>query len=294
MLNSVRARTPILQSISLLRTFSLCVLAFAVAASLSLATPCLGQGASLSSSGPFGDGIVIPAATGVLDRKDTEALAEWSSHLGAVGSDPWKGMQGTGKITYGSQEPTAYDASLTNLGGDSFRLDAKTSKGEMSIRIHGHLGKTKNGDALTPLPSDSSAAGLFPFERARLNRYTGAGTSLVDHGLTLISGTELHRITLETPTLGRNPVTKSQETTATDFYFDPTSHLLVKTANSTLSTVGQRARFLTVITYDDYRRVGNSMIPFRYTETMDGQLYWTLQLSDVKLNPVLDATYFEF
>jgi len=294
MLKSVRVGTPILRSISLLRPLPPCVFAFAVGASLSMTTPVVGQGTAQSPSGPFGDGIVIPAATGVLDRKDAEALAEWSSHFGAVGSDLWKGMQGTGKITYGSQEPNAYDASLTNLGGDNFRLDAKTSKGEMSIRIHGRLGRTKSGDALTPLPSETAAAGLFPFERARLNRYTGAGTSLVDHGLTLISGTELHRITLETPTFGRNPVTKSQETTATDFYFDPKSHLLIKTANLALITVGQRAKFLTVITYDDYRRVGNSMIPFRYTETMDGQLCWTLQMSDVKLNPVLDATYFEF
>ena len=293
MLNPVRVRILILRGIFLIRPL-LSIVALAVAAILSLTTPGFGQGTAQSPIGPFGDGIVVPTATGVLDHKDAEALAEWSSHRGAVGSDPWKGMQGTGKITYGSQDSTAYDASLTNLAGDSFRLDAKTNKGEMSIRIHGRLGKTKGGDAVTPLPSDTAAAGLFPFERARLNRYTGAGTSLVDHGLTLISGTQLHRITLETPTLSRNPVTKSQETTATDFYFDPTSHLLVKTADSVQIVVGQRAKFLTVIMYGDYRKVGNSMIPFRYTETMDGQLYWTLQLSEVTLNPVLDATYFEF
>ena len=69
---------------------------------------------------------------------------------------------------------------------------------------------------------------------------------------------------------------------------------LAKSASSSFIAVGHSAKFLRVVTYSDYRKVGTAMVPFRYDESMDGQQYWVVQLSDVQLNPVLDATYFQF
>ncbi|MCU1252892.1 MAG: hypothetical protein JWQ49_5921 [Edaphobacter sp.] len=69
---------------------------------------------------------------------------------------------------------------------------------------------------------------------------------------------------------------------------------LPKSASSGFIAVGHSAKCLRVVTYSDYRKVGTSMVPFRYDESMDGQQYWVLQLSDVRLNPVFDATYFQF
>jgi hypothetical protein len=239
--------------------------------------------------------VAIPKATGALGRQDTAALKEITEHLATVGSAPWLGMQGTGQIVYGAKDPTAYSATLSILGNDRFRLDSQTNKGEMSLRIHGQVGKIQGtGGPAETIPPEAAAAGIFPFGLVRTLHFPGPETSLIDHGLTTVGGVQLHRITAETPSIGRDPVTKSRRTVAIDLYFDPASHLLAKSASSSFIAVGHSAKFLRVVTYSDYRKVGTAMVPFRYTESMDGQQYWALQLSDAQLNPALDAAYFRF
>jgi hypothetical protein len=250
--------------------------------------------ASLFLETPQGK-IPIPTSTGRLGQREEAALTEVVQHLTAVGSTPWAGMQGTGKINYGSDVQNSFNATLSNLGGHNFRLDAQTKKGEMSIRIRDRLGKIRSGDGvMSNIPPDTAMVGLFPFQLPRLGSFPRPGTSLVDHGLSNIGGTNLRRITFEFAGMGRNPTTKMQETTAIDLYFDPTSHLLVRSSAYVLIPETRNLRLLSVVTYADYRKVGSSLIPFRYVETMEGQPYWTLQLSEVHLNPSLNATYFEF
>ena len=144
------------------------------------------------------------------------------------------------------------------------------------------------------MPQSTASAGIFPFERLRKLKLSSPNISLIDHGSAVIDGNALHRITLEYGTEGRNPGTRSQTTEATDLYFDPSTHLLVKTASSVWAMSGRAAKFLIVTTYDDYRTVGDTLIPFRFTETMEGQQYATLQLSSVQLNPSITSQYFEF
>lgn len=258
-------------------------------------TPTSVEHATPTSALGFDTDVSIPNATGALGRQDAAALKEITEHLAIVGSAPWLGMQGTGQIVYGTKDPTAYSATLSVLGNDRFRLDAQTNKGEMSLRIQGPVGKIQGGGGPSEtIPPETAAAGIFPFGLVRTLHFPGRETSLIDHGLTTVGGIQLHRISVETPSIGRDPVTKSRRTIAIDLYFDPTSHLLVKSASSSFVAVGHSAKFLRVVTYGDYRKVGTAMVPFRYTESMDGQQYWALQLSDVQLNPALDTTYFQF
>lgn len=256
--------------------------------------PIHAQTSSVSSAEAMDAGITRPVITGVLGRVDADALKEVTVHLAATGAAPWKGMQGTGVIVY-AQEKTSYPATLSMLGTDRFRLDAQTSKGETSIRINGLVGKI-GGPGGTPftMPPDTAAAGIFPFQMVRAAHFPGKRTTLVDHEPVTANGTQLHRISVERPTIGSNPATKSAQTIAIDFYFDPLTNLLVKSASFQAAADGHSASFLRVVTYSDYRRVGTSMIPFHYSESMDGELYWTLRLTDVQLNPTFDTTYFQF
>lgn len=237
--------------------------------------------------------VPIPASTGILDQQEAGALAELAGHQTAVGSSTWSGMQATGTIIYAGQNSPAYAATFSSLGSDMYRPDLQTSKGQTSTRIHGLMGKMQGGDMqVSPMDPNAALAGLFPFALLRSTEFQA--TTLIDHGLTNIGGVELHRITLERASLGNNPVTKARNTLATDFYFDPTSHLLVKSAAFAPTDSNTRSRSLTVVTYGDYRTVGSSLVPFRYTETIAGQAALTLQLSNVQLNPALNSTYFEF
>ena len=143
-------------------------------------------------------------------------------------------------------------------------------------------------------PSETAMAGIFPFEMPRLASFTASSASIFDRGIVAFGGAQLHRISFERASTGTNPITKSPNTSVMDFYFDPTSHLLKASAVSVPIDRVHSAKVLLVVVYDDYRRVGDCMMPFRFTETMEGQPYRMLQLSDVQPNVALDSTQFEF
>jgi hypothetical protein len=262
-----------------------------------IATPCLCfcQSTSKLNRDPLDSGIVSPPTTAVLGQRDQTASTELANHLAVVGGQQWAGMQGTGTIIYGALDPTSYAATLSNMGSDSFRLDAQTKTGSTSIRIRRQLGGVQGSDGKVSFFRPGTAMiGLFPFELTRTVPIAATTTSLIDDGLVSIGGAELHRITMAYPSHFQQTGGKPCQVVAIDFYFDPTSHLLIKSSASVAVNEAPFVRFLMVVTYGDYRKVGTSMIPFRYNETMDGQQYRQLQLSTVQLNPALTSAYFEF
>jgi hypothetical protein len=253
--------------------------AFILSAVVSFALPACAQ-----SSPPTLD-VAVPVVTGTLGHIDASALSELTLHRQAVGSAPWIGMQGTGQITYGSDE-TPYPATLTIVGSRRFRLDVQIPTGPISTRINGRVGNIQEpGGKTFPLAPETASSGIFQFELPRLADLQ-TSSSVVDHGVNVTDGMNLHRVTIEQPLT-------HQKNIATDLYFDPKTHLLVKTANA-IHPHGARINLLRVITYGDYRSVDGVMIPFLYTQSLDGQKQWTLQLSEVQLNPSIQSNYFDF
>lgn len=251
--------------------------------------------AQSSSPAVFDKDVPSPTITEPFGQWDAAALNEIVDHLKVVGTSPWSGFQGTGQILYGVEDPTTYSATLSILGGTGFRLDGQTARGELSTRINGGHGKIQEGDGhLYPLLPNTAQSGIVQFELPRLANFPNPGTSLLDRGLVVIDGRSLHRITYETTTADASEVVRKKNAVITDFYFDPTSHLLIKSANSIRIDGAGSADFLRVISYDDYRSVQGSMVPFRFTQTLNGQKQWTLQLTTVQLDPTLETSSFEF
>lgn len=227
----------------------------------------------------------IPVAGNELGRYDAAALAEVLAHLQVVGTTAWAGMQGTGTITYGSDQ-NSYSATLTIVGSRKSRLDVQASTGTISSRINNRLGNIQQLDGkMFPLAPEIAASGIVQFELPRLAELQ-TRSSVIDHGVTVIDDMNLHRVTIEQPLTPKKNI-------ATDLYFDPRTHLLIKTANS-IRPDGSQRDLLRVITYGDYRSIDGVMIPFLYTQSLDGQKQWTTRLSEVKLNPTLQSNYFEF
>ena len=236
--------------------------------------------------------IPIPKPSGVLGHLDPAAIKEVSAHRTAVGAVPWTGMQATGQVTFGSST-TSYPISLSNFGHRAFRLDITTPKGISSTRINGVVGKQQEDDGSTiGIATDNCLAGLFPFELARAVPLGSLSLTLTDGGSSTIDGVSLHRVTLERATLGRNPATKQRETVVIDLYFDPSTHLLVKSRAPV--DIGRNVKLISDVTYSDYRLVGAVQIPFHFNETIDGEQYRALQLSAVTIVPNLDSTLFAF
>lgn len=233
--------------------------------------------------------------TEVIGRIDPAAMQEITAHRSKVaGSAQWTGLQGTGRIQYGS-DPTTYDATLVISGRTKFRLDAQAANGSISIRINGRIGKIQEADGrVFPLPPDTATTGLLQFELPRMEGFPEqAFCSLIDRGGVAIDGEPFHQVTYEMAD-HKAADGKSVKTIPTELFFDPTTHLLVKSLNMIRLDGAGPNEFQRVITYEDYRQVGDSLIPFRFTQTLNGQKQWTLQLSDVQLNPGTQSNYFQF
>jgi hypothetical protein len=274
-----------------MRRTQLCLTAV-LSISFVLSSLTLAQSSTSRGGGPLDSDVVEPKAKGVLGLQDAPALTEVLNHLKVVGANPWIGMQGTGQITYGDTDSTSFPATLSILGNSGFRLDSQAAQGPISIRIFNKVGKIQEANgSIHFLPPDTAASGIFQFQLPRLAKFPVPSASLTDRGLVSVNGAQLHRLTFEAPSGATG--THGAHTVVTDLYFDPTTHLMAKSANSIhLNGIGNS--FLRVISYSDYRPVGGVMIPFLYTQTLDGQKQWTLQLTEVKLNPALSATFFQF
>jgi hypothetical protein len=240
-------------------------------------------------------GLPVPITTGVLGRSDASALGEIRAYVAAVSPTAWTGMQGTGTITLGLEDKTESAAVLSNRGGDRFRLDVTTKTGKESTRIHGFIGKTQGSSGrMFSIDPVTASAGIFPFELPQVAILRVHAFTLIDHGLVNSGNGKLRQITFEYGSVGKNFATQKRNTAAIDFYFDSSSHLLIKSVNTEMIDGNPRAHFIVSVTYGDYRHVGSSMIPFLYIETINGQPSRTLQLSTVQLDPTFSPKYFEF
>ena len=256
-------------------------------------THCIGQSAVSRGGGALDSAINPPERTATLGQQDASALAELAANVRTTGTSAWLGMRGTGKITYGGTDAAEYEATLSILGNVGFRLDSRTADGTTSVRIYKRMGKIQDEKgSFTLLVPNTASTGIFQFALPKEHVSAATNVSILDHGLSEVSGGKLHRITVEIP--AGNFEAKRKATVATDLYFDPTSHFVVKSANTIRMNGVGNVDFLRVITYDDYRAVNGTMIPFRFTQTLDGQKQWTLQLTDVQLNPALKADFFQF
>ena len=119
--------------------------------------------------------------------------------------------------------------------------------------------------------------------------FPGQTASLLDRGVTSIEGVSLRHLTVEY--FATNAKAKTKESVATDLYFDPVSQLLVKSASS-IRLNGVSSPFSSGNHIRGLRLVSGSMVPFRFTQTLDGQLQWTLQLMEVELNPAFKPNIF--
>ena len=250
--------------------------------------------------GPLDRDVQTPVATGRFGQVDAAASSEVSLYQSVIGSSAWQGMSGTGQITYpGANAPE--DATFTIQNADSFRLDVTTPKGIQSVRINGTYGAVRDADGSMRFYMPTSAMqGLVGFPLFLKASFPNQATSIFDKGLMTVEGTPLHRITVERPVSAAYPPAASmpmreklQQDVVTDFYFDPSTHLLRKSV-ATIQVPGAKDKLLECVTYDDYRRVDGEMVAFRYRKTLNGQSQWTLQLNQVQPTPNQPQSYFAF
>lgn len=264
---------------------------FAVFLPLCASSP--GQTGFTRIQGTEDQGVPMPAFVGTLGRKDTGALQEFVDYLKAVNVSGWQGMQASGTMT--DSRGNTDQATLTIRGGDDFRLDVQTPNGKRSTRIRGSNGETLAADGKSfAMPPATAETGLLAFPQLLVTTFPSSNTSLIDRGQVQIGGRTLHRITLEELALPFETKPESRNVTVTDLYFDPSTHFLLQSASAVQLDPTDPEKYLVVITYSNYQNVQGSLIPCLYSQSLNGQHRWSLQLDQPSLQPSVDASYFHF
>ncbi len=238
----------------------------------------------------------VPQSVSATVQKDAAAVQAVLNFVKTVNGSNWTGIQGTGTFTApnGDTEDQG-SASLTIQNSDEFRLDLNASAGERSIRIYGPYGEILESNGVRhPLPATTAMSGLFAFPRLLAATFPDAAMTVLERGMVSIDGQSLHRVTIEIPDLSSESSSPAGDISVIDLYFDPATSLLVKSAVSVQLDSQDRAIYLQVVTYSDYQKVEGILLPFTYSQTLNGQRQWTLQLTSVKTESSLDASYFQF
>jgi len=231
--------------------------------------------------------IAVPEKAGTLGRGDAAALAYIRASQQT--QTPWAGMRGSGSLTFGDDTATRNDATLVVDPNFDSLLDVHRADGTW-CRLHRNDRVTiRNGDGTIQLqPFESAHSGIAAFTLPRDSGLLDGKASLIDRGLVKIDGISMRFITLHTALHAKNAAASAPGIVTTDLYFDPAKHLLMKSATSVRLPHEGNTDYLRVISFDDYREIDGMLLPYRFTQTLNGQLQWTLQLSTVQLNAVLD------
>jgi hypothetical protein len=247
--------------------------------------------------GQYDQTLAFPKMTGVAGQKDSAALSAVRLYLAASSRGEWPGFDATGTMAVGTGEQRSeIPAALTIEPAGLYRLDLTTPYGIRSERVDGAAGAMRSEDGNTvQLPALAVASGMIPLPSTLADASTDNRDSLIDGGIVEVEGARLHKVTFIRPLFSES---RSAQPPAppliTDFFFDPTSHLLIKSVDAIVLNPNSSARHLRVITYDDYRPVSGAIIPFRYTETVDGRSAWSLQFTNVTAGSNHGAEYFHF
>lgn len=237
-------------------------------------------------------GFPMPAATGVLGRKDAGAFAEIRAHLLAVSATGWQSLEATGTLTY--PDGISHEATLYLMGANNSRLDIQMEAGTRSFRQSGFAARFQheNGNHGS-LPPATAGAGIVAFPRVWTDAATSSRISLYDHNTSAFNGQNLHRVTLEYP-INISAASGAAKTAITDLYFDPNTHLLAYSVDAVTFNGPARQMFSRETSYEDYQQFSGIKVPTTIKQYLNGQLQWTLQLSQITVNAAPAANTFSF
>ena len=240
--------------------------------------------------------LVVPGPVLTTVQKDSSALQTIAAFVSAVNGGGWSEMQATGTLTAPGATAEQYPATLTIQNGTSFRLDVNTPEGLRSTRIHGRVGRILESNGVKhSLPAATALVGLFAFPKLMMTTFPSTQTSVIDQGTIVVDGKSLLRVTVQEPVSPETtPQPANVQTNVIDLYFDPATHLLLKSVASVQLNTADRARYMQAVTYSDYQNVDGMLLPFATSQTLNGQRQWSLQLTNVQLNSSVDTSLFTF
>lgn len=159
--------------------------------------------------------------------------------------------------------------------------------------VRGHGVSLVNGTPDLFFDQDLAFAGLVQLPALLPVNFKNLAITAKDFGLGAVGALKLHHLTLTIPTDAKAPSVLHKDHIV-DLYFDPVTHLL-KASVALVHLFGPSGNPVQLATsYDDYRTVGASLAPFQITQTIDGQLYWTIRLTTAVALDKQDPSLFAY
>lgn len=212
---------------------------------------------------------------------DATALEELQAYAKAVGSLAWQGMQASGTSLY-ADRTDSLPTTLSMLPGHRVRLAVTTSAGDDVTVVNGEHGYMKSaGGKAIKLPVNTTFGAFAPFDLPGLIALHSEGYAILDLGTVVLDGETLHRISIQADLHNADGADSPDKRSAFDFYFDPATHLLKKSAVMVTIPGAGLHRFLRVLTYSSYQKSGLVLVPASLSETLDGRAIWSLQLTTI-------------
>ncbi len=241
--------------------------------------------------------VALPKASTNSANQDPGALELLHAYLSAEGASQWQGVQATGSITYAGNEASPEGSATLTITRDGFtRLDVTNSLGNTSLRIRGASGAFQDVNGkLHRLPLRNARAGLFVYPFLLSPPLSEQQQLSLSSGTSQLQGKTFDKLSFTRPVVGRQASSRARsESMTTDLYLFPDTHLLYKSVELTEALDPSPERYIRVVTYEDYREVEGVKLPFRYTETINGQRSWVLQLTAAQTEAQTDPSYFTF
>jgi hypothetical protein len=249
-------------------------------------------------AGQYDNQFGFPAKVAASGQKDAAAVQWIKRYLSIVSQGEWRGLTVRGSLVLGQDEQAKHEATITLDPAGRSRLDFSTGRGTRSIRMNNGVGGVVLEDGhVSRYPASVSEAGLFVTPFALKDALENESASLIDDGVVTVETARFRKITYSRPMVrsaSGQPVSSLILPLVIDLYFDPASHLLVKTVDGVHLSSGEKHSHLRVITFGDYRSLQGAESPFSYQETLDGQLSWRLTADEVQAGSTRDASFFSF
>lgn len=185
---------------------------------------------------------------------------------------------------------------LRGRGLDQFRMDAVLPEGTRSWSVSHGVGSLRKADGTeAPIPGHNAIGmGSLTFPGLYLALASGAADTTVSAvGTAQVDGVNTTQIRVQRHYASSyDPNGTIAQLTTRDFFFDPTTFLVVKTEVMTHPLKTFTLSLPEDIYFSDYRRVNGVAVPFTMTETINDQKIWTIQLSSIQFNSGLgDASF---
>jgi hypothetical protein len=251
-----------------------------------------------NSSALEGDAdLPYPVAQGQPGKSDPTAIAEIeacerASSLPAKRSLEIKGTLLTGK----GNDTSGTEVSLVMEGEGQFRMDIRDSEGqERGMRMMGRTGRIIGGPPSIRPPALGEFGDPLMFSMALKSIASGSNVAIVDNGFVVVGSERLHGITVtHFVSSSANHLAKNMgPSQALALYFDPATHLLMKSVTVNHSLTDVTHQYLHVTSYEAYKQVDTIMVPTRYVQTVYGQRVMVLNATEVALSQPHGEAYFK-